>query len=680
MTFSTKCSHGIAPALIAALTVLAPLTARAYELKVPWRGDSLPQLSYMKTRGHINYNCLANGHGLCALDISGVRWDNATNAYSSYKEGATAPLGEYDKVDWGMPLYSPVEGEIIACFRNLPDDNDDGSEPIACPNLAGDGTDKCSDGGNHLVIRTFDNHTVTLAHLQQHSIPSDLCPITDSLLFDDQPKYCNLPDWHGVLVEGARLDHRGFAPIPVRKGDFVGRIGLSGRVTGTHLHMSAVEITMDPDGNTCGLSRPIEFVEAWSQDQTPGVAPTATNWDRLSGAVLPFNGTTYLLWPDPLGPKVDELGMEYGTAPALALSTTGGVAAYRNQAGNLAVNAMLFDASGNITLGTPEEEGAIGDVALSTLSDSSRHVIAAVQTGGTAKLKLIPYFVTTTAGLVRGVSRTESTTGIGQVEATEPPSHDGIVVAIQNGTNAMSVISYGATFTGTEEITVNRLASAASATAISDLGVATVTVGRGPNEWFDSWQGVVTVERRSSDNTLWVRSWQIDSTGSTVTLVDSEQARDINTDAAFTVSDVDVSVARTGSEGGVSLLSREVAVVSAATSSGLRVQTWQITSTGQLSAIDQWDAEGVAEVSSARVGASDTLIGARTSGGSLRMISFHVGPDGELGRAGTRTTAGSILGLEVDGVDSAQNAMVLALSPTSEVTLNHYFTNYSSLY
>ncbi|WP_433931501.1 hypothetical protein AB3662_44740 [Sorangium cellulosum] len=675
MHFLMNHSHRIAPALIAALTALTPLTARAYEIKIPWRGDSLPQLSYMWTEGHDGYNCLASGHGECGLDISGTRWDTATGQYSPYIEGATSPFVRSEQVAWGVPLYSPVDGEIIACFRNIPDDKEDGSEPDACP--GDDGlSDTCVSGGNHVVIRTFDDHIVSLAHLQQHSIPDELCPITDAILFADDPKLCTLfPAWHSALREGARLDHRGIAPIPVRKGDFVGRVGLSGNVNGVHLHMSVAEITLDPSGNTCALARPVEFVEAWSQVRTPGVAPTAAGWDRLEGTELGINGTDYLFWADPLGPKLDDLVIGHGTAPALALTAGSGVAAYRNQAGNLAVSAMQFDTSGAITLGPEEEEGAIGDVALAQIDASSGHVIAAVQNGAT-KLQLIPYFVTTTADLVRGVGRTESTAGVGQVEATRPPTHDGIVVAIRNSSNAMSVISYGATLTGTEELTVDRRGSAASSTAISDLDIATVTQGGGLTGALVPWKGVVTVERRSSDDTLWVRSWGIDATGSTVTLVDTEQARDIATNTAFTVSDVDVNVSRISGLPIVAL-SPEVAVVSAATSSGLRVQSWQISTTGQLSVLDQWDAGSVTEVSSARVGSSDTLVGARTSGGSLTMISFHTGLNGKLGRVGTRW-AGSIVGLEVDGVISEENAVVAALSPTSEVTLLNYSTNYSS--
>lgn len=221
------------------LAILVAPTAAAYELKVPWRGDSLPAGSYMRTTGHLDYDCPGDGTGVCELDISAMRWDAASGQYSWYRDGATAPYGRSDTVAWEMPLYSPVDGDIVACFRRLPDDGEYGEEPAACPATQG-ASDTCVAGGNHVVIRTFDGHLVSLNHLRQDSIPSELCPIADTVLFNDDPKLCTLAGWNAALREGARLENRGIAPIPVRKGQFVGRVGLSGSTGGVHLHMGAL--------------------------------------------------------------------------------------------------------------------------------------------------------------------------------------------------------------------------------------------------------------------------------------------------------------------------------------------------------------------------------------------------------------------------------------------------------
>ncbi|PCC72015.1 hypothetical protein SAMN02745121_08255 [Nannocystis exedens] len=665
MTFGSRL---LFPTLLLTIGALAPFTGQAYELKVPWRGDSLPADSYMRTTGHADYDC--TGTGVCDLDISAMRWDFATGSYSWHRIDATAPYGRSDAVGWELPLYSPVDGDIIACFRRLPDDNEDGSEPSACPGTLG-AQNRCVAGGNHVIIRTADGHLISLNHLRQDSIPAALCPIADTMLFDDDPKFCSLSGWNPALREGARLDNRSIAPIPVRKGEFVGRVGLSGNTNGVHLHMGVAEFTTDPSGNYCARKSPSEFREGWSQVRTPGVAPAPGDWDRLQGSELPIDGTTdFLLWPDPVGERVDRLQVEPGTVPALALTELGGVAAYRNSAGNLAVNAMLFTST-DILLGVGEEEGAVGEVAVSRINNTAGHALVAVR-NGSDRLQLIPYYVNALADAVRGVGRTESTPGVGQIEATASPTHDGAVVAFQNSSGALSVINYGVTLTGTEELTVDRRASASHSAAIADVDVATVVMGRGVGESSGAWKGVVTVEQRSADDTVWLRTWQINTAGTSVALVDSQQVKDLASNAAFTAADVDVTV--TGNLG-----SREFAVVSVATPSGLRVQSWQISSAGLLARVDQWDAGAASELSSARAGAQDAALGLRTGAGVMSLISFHVDADGHLGRAGT-VDAGAVSSLAVDGRPGAQRLVALARDADGEMTLFHHPTNYSALY
>jgi hypothetical protein len=112
-----------------ALVCGASLTSHAYVINTPWRGDSLPQGSYMRTSGHLGYDC-ANG-GTCALDINGIRWDSAAQDYSDSRTTVASSTNTTDDIDWGMPLYSPVDGDIVACWRSIPDDGENGEEPAA---------------------------------------------------------------------------------------------------------------------------------------------------------------------------------------------------------------------------------------------------------------------------------------------------------------------------------------------------------------------------------------------------------------------------------------------------------------------------------------------------------------------------------------------------------------------
>ncbi|WP_437926523.1 hypothetical protein WMF37_47215 [Sorangium sp. So ce291] len=662
----------IAPALLLALAAAAPSPAHAYPVKPPWRGDSLPQFTYLRTNGHGTGSSWCTPGFSCNMDIFAIRWDDAAGQYSRSRTTLTSSPSRNDDAGWGMPFYSPVDGEIIACLRSLPDDVAAGSEPAACPGTNNANT--CVAGGNHVVIRIaqpgplLNEHIITLAHLREDSIPEELCPIDDDIVFNTDPKNCTLAGWTGALRQSARLDLRGISPIPVRQGEFIGRMGLSGNTGSVHLHMGASEITTDSSGNTCEKEVEIEFDEAWSQPLVPGVEPTPLAWDRLDGDGPQIDGTEYLLFPDPLGPRTDEVAIEVGSLPALALTPAGGVAAYRNASGNLAAVGFEPDANSQLVFGMPAEEDAVSGVALSRINDTSPHAVAAV-INSDDKLQLIPYYVDGAADVIRGIGRTESTAGVGQVEATRSPTHDGIVVAIKNSSNAISVINYGVTTTDIEELTVSRRGSDASSLAIADVDIATVVKGRGASQSSGAWKGVVTVERRSSDNTMWVRSWSIDSAGTTVTLIDTEQVTDATTSQALTVTDVDVTVTGAGS-------GREFAVVSGATAAGLRVQTWEISNTGQLARIDQWNAGVVTGISSARVGAQDAVVGVRSSSGTS-LISFHVNSLGELGRGGTRDLA-NVASLALDGRSTEEDFVFMAPDGSSEVSLFHYLTNYSS--
>jgi hypothetical protein len=228
------------------------------------------------------------------------------------------------------------------------------------------------------------------------------------------------------------------------------------------------------------------------------------------------------------------------------------------------------------------------------------------------------------------------------------------------------------TTSGAEQLSVDRRGSASSSATIADVDIATIVLGRGLNENSGAFKGAVTVERRSADDTIWVRSWQIDAGGTTVTLVDTEQVKDIVSGVGLTGTDVDVTV--TGLLG-----NREIIMVSAATSAGLRVQSWAITSAGQLSRVDQINAENaetVSGLSSAKVGFQDALVAGRTASGGLTLISFHTTSQGRLGRVGTRD-AGGITAVAVDGRTSFNDVVVLPTDTMQELSLLHYRTNYS---
>ncbi|PCC74079.1 hypothetical protein SAMN02745121_07522 [Nannocystis exedens] len=664
-------------ALALALVAGAPFSADAYVLKAPWRGDSLPQGAFLRTGGHVGYNCPGDE---CAVDMHPIRYDATAGKWTRSKTlPEIDPLGEYDDyVGWRMPFYSPVDGEVIACERRIPEESLDGTAPPECVGLPGG---DCASGGNFLIIRTFDDHLFYIAHLGADTIPEHLCPLpaTDPLPPVTVPasfRACAIPDpddlWAGVRLD-LRLDLKGIPFPTVLAGDLIGRFGNSGGTDEPHVHFSISEYQEDGQGAMCSKDVVYEFAEAWSQDYTGTVSSSAAGWDPLDAASPLFDGTKYLMWGDPQGPRMDSLDIEEGTRPALALTPGGGVAAFRNAAGKLEVVGFNIDTNDAFDLGVGDESFSATELDLARIG-SGRHAVAAIRDQDT-RLTLVPYFVQTDGDVVRGTTRTETTPGMSLVKLTRSPVHDGVVAAIKNSQGKISVINYATSVVG-ETISLTRQPNSdESPDVIKDLDVAAITSGRLSGEP-TVFKGVVTVER-GNDDLVRLRSWQIGSTGTPVDLVDTELVLEREFDTAFTVQDVDVTV--TGSGG------RDFIVVSSVTTGGtLRVQSWEISSTGQIGRVEQVDSVAsvdgtyLAGLSSARVDLKDAVVAARLSTGALTMISFHVDPAGALRRVGTRDEGG-VAATAIDGRSSEDD--VVALVPTasaSELRLIHYRTNYSS--
>jgi hypothetical protein len=637
--------------------------AHAYKLKMPIRGNSLSTAeTYLQTRGHANYNCdssVPQGPSLkCPLDISALRWDPAAGSWSRSRTiVARRPTSNTDDVMWRVPLHAPVDGQVIACWRGMPDDDVDG-DAVNCPG----GTGRCIQGGNHVTILTSDGKLLFFGHLQQDSIPTSVCPITETYLYSTDPKVCTLGgDWGG-LRSGSRLDLRNEAPREIKKGQFLGRVGTSGSGRGVHLHMHVTEYGHDGVNPCARYYEPLEFTESWYQPRTVGVEPSGTNWTKLQTARLPIDGSSLILWPDPMGPRQDEVHLEAGTLPALVATTSGGVVAFRNAQGFLALTSFGF-VSDQFDLDRSTTAGAVSAIALAPIS-SGRHVVAAVR-NRSGNLRVIPYYVTS-GSLIRGVGRTEG--GISLVDVTRAPSHNGVVVAVKNESGGVSVIDYSVTETSAQVLTVSRNGTATSASTIDNLGIARVIAGKAMTEIFGVFQGVVTAERRLSDNAVVVRSWSVSAQG-TVAQTDAEVATAASNNAVFAANDVDVTV--------VGNSFREFAVVSSrvSPSNSLRLQTWEISTSGQLRRVGEENAGAIGVLASTKVGTRDVITAITDRSSNFLGISWGVGLEGSLRRVGTRNAN------FVSQVASAGPSGYFTAAwrdSTNEIVLVNYLTNYDA--
>lgn len=165
-------------------------------------------------------------HQVFALDM-GVRGWNGANFGSRYPD-----TDDTSKENWrvyGSPVYAMAGGTV--CFavndhEEWPHPTDRSASPTS-PSLGG-----YSRGGNHIFVKTGDEISL-YAHLQPGSIPPEL------------------------VVVGA----------PVQRGQYLGKVGLSGDTSGPHLHIhvkkersgGAPKTGLTANGCDAGFFRPMTF-------------------------------------------------------------------------------------------------------------------------------------------------------------------------------------------------------------------------------------------------------------------------------------------------------------------------------------------------------------------------------------------------------------------------------------
>lgn len=231
------------------------------------------------------------------LDILARRWDAEAGTWTDAPwPGDASPNPETNTVAFGAPLYAPVDGHVVACWREMPDDDIPG-DAFRCPGGEEDPDatppHQCARRGNHLVILTPNGELVALNHLQQSSIPASLCPISGVYLYTDDSVTCGFYD-------DARLQR----PIPIQADTFVGRMGSTGASGKPHLHLAMSQAYLERHDGADVLCRgdqfPLEFWDAWFAPMGTGpIEPE--DWTPLMGERLPIDGSVYALFPEASG-------------------------------------------------------------------------------------------------------------------------------------------------------------------------------------------------------------------------------------------------------------------------------------------------------------------------------------------------------------------------------------------
>lgn len=248
-----------------------------YPYLLPFRADDLrPHEVYSMSFTHSGSDC--HGFG-CPIDIFGRRWDTGSSSWQATKHSASGTSVD-QHVMFGRPMYAVTEGEVIACWRNYPDapDFDDNgqncqcnttTDAIDCNGASGSGWTTCSSvmrsGGNVIVVDNGDGTATEYAHLEQGTIPSELCPNNPDRVFpvNSQPATNSWFPWEYLTCPVGTAGGVCTRPT-VSRGQFLGRVGHSGNSGQPHAHLAVRETQLLSNNNySQGASRDLVSVGDW---------------------------------------------------------------------------------------------------------------------------------------------------------------------------------------------------------------------------------------------------------------------------------------------------------------------------------------------------------------------------------------------------------------------------------
>lgn len=212
--------HLVALRSLRAVVTLLPLLAtipacRAQDYQFPFKGEDMQPGERIFTGDHAS-GIQGEGEDLGAMRYLG-------NGAWSHVASGTNGQNNADFVIYGKPVYAIADGIVVGGWRNAPEN------PVPGQHHPDFTAGFIPGGGNMLWVDQPDGKRVLYAHMTPGSIPPALCPNNDALF-----------PYSMTIQEGdAYLMYDVADQVPIKKGDFLGRVGNSGSSSAPHLHLHA---------------------------------------------------------------------------------------------------------------------------------------------------------------------------------------------------------------------------------------------------------------------------------------------------------------------------------------------------------------------------------------------------------------------------------------------------------
>ena len=630
-------------------------------------GIGPPTRSAVVPDGH--YLRITNIHGGLAVDMNVVRQlsDGSTSGTTSngemniYCQDGLKDCDKYGRsLDFGLPLYASVDGEISSCWsghRNAPDPNkpdplrccgglvdDDGQCLIkrnngrnmscdrpGCPTALANCTDKRCEGasptcaitrsGNHLVIHTRDDHKVLYAHLAPGTIPPRLCPFDSPVMNDANNMACN-----GCGGPAEAVIPKANRPR-VRRGDFLGRIGRSGGATGPHLHIGVRPVTENPDGTLANAGTlDYRLKNAWTRPIDDNTA-----WQKLAGDIAPAGPN--LIHPTPF---LRRASAEVAAVKNDISVTDSSVTLSLLPDGRAELISWNVASDGSLDIqDKASTSGQRTEVAIAR-PGNARNVVTAMRAAN-GELRMDFWRVAKNGTITRG----DDDTSAGEVEAIDlagMPEGRGVVSAVKTKSGNLKLIAWKIS----DQDLIQRRGSA-NGDAIRLVALTPIRFGRERAEpAIGSFSGFVTAAKLD-DGRLQVATWSFDPSSGSIGPVDSRQFGEVAGQLA-------ISAIKTHSD-------REMVVVAGRHNGRTRLISFTVSSDGTLTKKSErrlGDAVHI-DISPVKPGRF-ALTGRIAARGTLRVLGVALEPEGKLILLGDELAGAS--GALADPIGAATSSLL----------------------